>query len=72
MKTENKSSHCALILAHLKKGNSISELEARDVFGMTSLAQRICDLRKRGVLIQDTWVNNGKTRYKRYFLGAKQ
>ena len=62
-----------LLLSHLKKGNSITSLQAIRQFGITRLASRICDLRQSGINVQDEWLveynrYGQKTRFKKYFL----
>jgi hypothetical protein len=56
MKTQNE-----LILEHLRKGNSITPLDALNRFGCFRLGARIWDLRKQGHnIIEKTVRNNGK------------
>lgn len=45
---ESTATQCNRILAHLKKGLTITSLEALQMFGCMRLASRISDLRKRG------------------------
>ncbi|MCR5658911.1 MAG: helix-turn-helix domain-containing protein [Bacteroidales bacterium] len=45
---ESNESQCSKILAHLKKGLPITQLEALQMFRCFRLASRISDLRKRG------------------------
>lgn len=40
------ASQCQRILDHLKDGNSITAIQALDLFGCNRLAARIADLRK--------------------------
>lgn len=64
-----KTSYADKILSHLQNGESLSELEAFQKWQMTCFAQRICDLRKLGYPITDTWeVSSTGKRYKRYYL----
>ena len=58
------------ILAHLKKGHSITPLECLKLFGSLRLGARIYDLKRAGVPIGKEMVNdrfNGR-RYARYWL----
>lgn len=64
-----KTSYADKILSHLQNGGTLSELEAFQKWQMTCFAQRICDLRKLGYPITDTWeVSSTGKRYKRYYL----
>ena len=45
----------ALILSHLKEGNSITALEALYDFGCFRLASRINELKKAGHNIESVW-----------------
>ena len=45
---ESNASQCAKILAYLKKGLTLTSLEALKLFGCMRLASRIHDLRERG------------------------
>ncbi len=60
MKTQNDS-----ILSYSKK-NWISGLVALDLFGCIHLPRRILDLKERGYLFQDRWVNRNNKRFKEY------
>jgi len=55
--TTNKKSltQTALILSHLKEGNSITALEALYDFGCFRLASRINELKKAGHNIESVW-----------------
>lgn len=61
------------ILSWLRQGRTLTNLQARKLFGTIALNSRVSDLRnKMGVDIKDTWINvktrKGLTRVKRYFL----
>ena len=43
-----KPSQCDAILAHLKEGNTITQIDALNKFGCFRLGSRINDLRNRG------------------------
>ena len=66
--TQNES-----ILNHLRDGNSITPLEALNLFGCLSLAQRIHNLKRDGYLkynekIVDVWeVEKRRSRVQRLF-----
>jgi hypothetical protein len=48
----SKQSQCDAILAFLRRGGMITQLEALDLFGVLRLASRINDLRNRGHVIE--------------------
>lgn len=60
---ESNATQCAKILAHLKKGLTITSLEALQMFGCMRLASRISDLRKRGenIVVEKVKLANGKS-----------
>ena len=45
---QSAKSQCDMIIAYLKKGYSITPLDALNMFGVFRLASRIHDLRDRG------------------------
>lgn len=47
----SKQSQCDAILRYLKQGNTITQLEALDLFKCLRLASRVNDLRNRGHVI---------------------
>ena len=63
----SSDSQCKMIKDWLEKGNTLTALEALDMFGCFRLASRIHDLRDRGINITMTYVQglNGK-RYAQY------
>ena len=50
-----KATQCEKILAHMEKHDGITSMEAIDLYGITRLASRICDLRKSGHRIGRTF-----------------
>ena len=60
---ESAATQCNRILAHLKKGLTITSLEALQMFGCMRLASRISDLRKRGenIVVDRVKTANGKS-----------
>ena len=60
---ESAATQCNRILAHLKKGLTITSLEALQMFGCMRLASRISDLRKRGenIVVNRVKTANGKS-----------
>ena len=60
---ESTASQNNRILAHLKKGLTITSLEALQMFGCMRLASRISDLRKRGenIVVDRVKLANGKS-----------
>lgn len=59
----------AQILAHLKKGRTVTPLEAAMRFGCMCLAERIRDLRDDGHKIETTIIKANGKRFARYSLG---
>lgn len=49
---QSAKSQCDMIIAWLKKGYSITQLEALKMFGCFRLASRVHDLRERGYNIK--------------------
>lgn len=79
----NTDSQNTNILAHLRTGNTITQLEAYNAFGCTRLSARIFDLRKRlesegdkeaidSVSIAFTARSGKSGRYCRYYLKRLQ
>ena len=68
MKTVNSQTN--MILNYLKEGNSITTLEATNLFQITCLAERIRDLREKGYVINSLMIKDDKSgkRYARYSL----
>ncbi len=56
------------ILEHLKKGRSITPLDALREFNCLRLSDRIFRLRRKGYPIATNMVENGKKRYASYKL----
>lgn len=55
------------ILSHLKDGQSITQLEALNLFGCLRLGGRIYELRAAGHPIETKWESDGdKKRWARY------
>ena len=50
------NSQSSQLLNHLKRGRTLSALNALNLFGCLRLAARIHDLRKRGHSIKGDWV----------------
>lgn len=59
---ESNASQCARILDYLKKGLTLTSLEALRLFGCMRLASRIHDLRDRGnnIIVERTTTKSGK------------
>ena len=59
---ESTASQCNRILEHLRKGLTITSLEALQRFGCMRLASRISDLRKRGenIVVDRVKTTSGK------------
>lgn len=65
-----------MLLNHLLAGNSITQLEALNLYGIGRLASRVNDLKDRGVYVRSNFVNvtkaNGETaRVKEYWLSPE-
>ena len=74
MQKTKKQSQDNIVLEHLKKGKTISTMEAFKLFGIVDLQSVIRNIRKT-TDVQDKWVKGKNqygepTRYKQYFLGA--
>lgn len=67
------ASQSGKILEHLKRGRTITPLEALKLFGVLRLGGRIFDLRREGHEIETLWETDGTKRWARYRLvkGAK-
>jgi hypothetical protein len=63
MKTQNE-----MILAYLKKGKSITPIDALNKFGCFRLAARVSDLRKDGLNIATKYVTKEGKNYASYKL----
>ena len=61
-KTKSES-QCKRIAEWLKKGYSITSLEALKMFGCMRLASRICDLRERGLDIKTCKIKTETGKY---------
>lgn len=59
-------SKTAKVFAHLKKGKTITSIEAFEMFRATRLADIIFKLRCRGEKIQTILVRNDRTQYAKY------
>lgn len=55
-----------LILQHLKRGDSITPIQALELYGCFALSQRIGELRRMGNDIEVTLVRNGRKQYASY------
>lgn len=60
---ESNTTQCNRILDHMKKGLTITSLEALQMFGCMRLASRIHDLRERGenIIVERVNLPNGKS-----------
>lgn len=63
IETQNKA-----ILAHMKRGGSVTFFAAVQDFGVMHLPRRIKDLKEAGHDIQDEWIKANGKRFKRYWL----
>lgn len=59
------------ILAYLKKGKSLTAIEALDKFGCFRLAARINDLKHQGHNIKSIMVSKDGKRFAKYIMEAK-
>jgi len=67
MKNQNE-----MILDYLKKGNSITPIDALTHFGCFRLGARIWDLRKQGHEIDMRFRRNGRKKFAEYWLKQKE
>ncbi|HBH34775.1 MAG TPA: hypothetical protein DDW38_09745 [Psychrobacter sp.] len=65
-----KQTHCEIIKVHLLAGKSISTWQAYQLYDITCLAQRIHDLRNKGLPIDDEMVVREGKRFKLYWLNT--
>ena len=65
-----KRTYCETIKAHLLAGKSISTWQAYQLYNITCLAQRIHDLRNKGLPIDDEIVEVDGKRFKLYWLNT--
>lgn len=63
METQNNQ-----ILEYMEKGNSITAMEALDLFGCFRLSARIKDLKDQGKKIDKVMLANNGKRYAKYFM----
>jgi len=68
LKNEVTKSQCAMILAHMQSGKSITGLEALKLYGCFRLPARIADLKKRGCNILTKKINLNSKRFASYSL----
>ena len=69
--TKSSESQCAMIAAWLESGNTLTSLQALDLFGCFRLASRIHDLKERGMRITDRWkITESGKRVKEYLLAV--
>jgi hypothetical protein len=56
------------IATYLKKGHSLTSIDALEKFGVFRLAARVKDLRDQGLKIHSVWVERGDKRFARYYM----
>lgn len=64
-------SQCAQILSHLKRGRTLTPMQALSFWGCMRLAARIDELRSRGHDIHTEIVKKGGKRYAMYTLRSR-
>ena len=57
-----------IIKAHLMTGSTITTWQAYEQYGITCLAQRICDLRQAGIPIKSDLITHNGKRFNLYWL----
>lgn len=67
-KNAPKATQIATIKAHLMAGKSITTWQAYQLYNITSLAQRIHELRNKGLPVDDEMVTKEGKRFKLYWL----
>lgn len=55
------------ILNYLKQGKTLTVGQALNNLDCYALSQRVGELRRAGHPIKDEWVDNGRSRFKRYY-----
>ncbi len=63
MGVHKKQTQCERLLKHLQEKERITSFESYDLYGITQLASRIFELKKRGYKIKTT-KRQEKTRYR--------
>ena len=63
-------SQCLKLIPHLMSQRGLSCLEARRNLGITSLHQRLEDLRGMGCAIRSQTIDSDGSRYNRYFMAS--
>lgn len=63
-----RKSQCKTILNYLQQGNSLTQIEATEMWHITRLAARVSDLRDRGYDIVSEKVGKGFGSYVKYHL----
>jgi hypothetical protein len=61
-----------LILDYMRKGNSITSMEALNMFGCFRLASRISELKQHGIDIEVTTTHSGGKHYASYRVKEKE
>lgn len=62
-----KQSYKKIILNHMLAGQSISTMQAYDLYNITCFLQRVSELRAAGVPIKDEMVKRNGKRFKVYW-----
>ena len=52
-----KEAQSKQLLRHFIEGGKITIMTAFRIFGITSLHRRLSDLRERGIIIEDDWID---------------
>jgi hypothetical protein len=68
--TEDITSQTKLIEQHLRSGQSITPMDALNLYGCFRLGARIWDLKEKGMNIVTEMVRSGKKRYAMYRLSS--
>lgn len=63
-----KETQCKLIIEHMEKNGSLTPLQALEYFGCMRLPARICDLRKKGYIIETDIIHQNGKHFARYIL----
>ena len=61
-----KRTYYQIILDHMLTGQTISDMQAYELYKMTSCIRRISELRAAGVPIKDKFVKGNGKRFKKY------
>lgn len=65
------SKQCNQVLNILLSGEKLTSWSAMVTYKIGHLARRILDLKEKGIAIDDEWIEENGSRYKKYFLSRE-